>query len=64
MKKIKDEQEIPFFDDCDAHNCRDYDNLPSYATLCIDEAQAWFSSRDGHVENDKFSLFRKALFGE
>ena len=30
-----------------------------YATLGIDEAQTWFSSRDGHVENYQFSFFEK-----
>ena len=30
-----------------------------YATLGIDEAQTWFSSRDGHVQNYQFSFFEK-----
>lgn len=33
--------------------------IPEYSTLGIDEAQTWFSSREGHVQNYQFSFFEK-----
>ncbi len=33
--------------------------IPEYATLGIDEAQTWFSSRDGQVQGYQFSFFEK-----